>query len=110
MRAPATPAAALLCGLVFLFQPAQMFEANAIFPYFGLAQIAVMGHHVLGSFDATAEVRTEFLRAAPAAPEDRLDLLIRWAFLRSLHFDFCILKLKERGHAEAFLSAAEHGL
>jgi hypothetical protein len=42
LRAPATPAAALLCGLVFLFQPAQMFEANAIFPYFGLAQIAVM--------------------------------------------------------------------
>ena len=33
---------ALLCGLVFLFQPAQMFEANAIFPYFGLGQIALM--------------------------------------------------------------------
>jgi hypothetical protein len=33
---------ALLCGLVFLFKPAQMFEANAAFPYFGLAQIALV--------------------------------------------------------------------
>jgi len=42
LSAPATPAAALLCGLVFLFKPAQMFEANAAFPYFGLAQMALV--------------------------------------------------------------------
>jgi hypothetical protein len=33
---------ALLCGLVFLFKPAQMFEANAPFIYFGFAQIALL--------------------------------------------------------------------
>lgn len=42
MRAPATPAVALLCGLVFLFKPAQMFEANTPFIYFGFAQIALL--------------------------------------------------------------------
>jgi hypothetical protein len=33
---------ALLCGLVFLFKPAQMFEANEPFFYFGLAQIGLL--------------------------------------------------------------------
>lgn len=42
MSAPATPAVALACGLVFLFKPAQMFEANAAFIYFGFAQIALV--------------------------------------------------------------------
>jgi hypothetical protein len=42
LRAPATPAIALLCGLVFLFKPAQMFDANAPFFYFGFAQIATL--------------------------------------------------------------------
>jgi len=32
----------LLCGLVFLFKPAQMFEANQPFFYFGFAQIALL--------------------------------------------------------------------
>lgn len=41
-RAPATAAVALLCGLVFVFKPAQMFEANAPFIYFGFAQIALV--------------------------------------------------------------------
>src|SRR5688500_15371211 len=41
-RAPATAAVALLCGLVFVFKPAQMFEANAPFIYFGFAQIALL--------------------------------------------------------------------
>lgn len=40
--APATAAAALLCGLVFLFKPAQMFDANAPFLYFGFVQIALV--------------------------------------------------------------------
>jgi hypothetical protein len=40
--APATAAAALLCGLVFLFKPAQMFDANAPFLYFGFAQTALV--------------------------------------------------------------------
>ncbi len=42
MNAPATPAVALLCGLALLFKPAQMFEANGPFFYFGFAQIALL--------------------------------------------------------------------
>jgi hypothetical protein len=42
LSAPATPAVALLCGLVFLFKPAQMFDANGPFFYFGFAQIALL--------------------------------------------------------------------
>jgi hypothetical protein len=75
-----------------------------------LAQTAIMGYHTLGSFGATAGMRSEFLRAAPPARGDRVDVLIRWALLRALHYDFCILKLAERGHVEPFLGAAEYGL
>ena len=75
-----------------------------------LAQMAIMGHHVLGGFNATAEVRTAFQHAAPSAPEERIDTNIRWAFLRSLHYDLCILKIRERGHVEPFLAVAERGL
>jgi len=42
LKAPATPAVALLCGLVLLFKPAQMFDANEPFFYFGFAQIALL--------------------------------------------------------------------
>lgn len=42
LRAPATPAVLLSCGLLLLFGPAQMFDANAPFFYFGAAQIALV--------------------------------------------------------------------
>ena len=42
LAAPATAALALLCGLIFLFKPAQMFEANAPFFYYGFVQIALL--------------------------------------------------------------------
>jgi hypothetical protein len=75
-----------------------------------LAQLAIMGFHVLGGFEATAEMRGVFRRAAPPAGDDRIDAGIRWAFLRSLHYDVCILKLRERGHVTPFLHVAENGL
>lgn len=42
LTAPASAALALLCGLVFVFKPAQMFDANAPFFYYGFAQIALL--------------------------------------------------------------------
>ena len=75
-----------------------------------LAQMAIMGHHVLGGFNGSAEVRAAFRRSAPQAPEERIETHIRWAFLRSLHYDLCILRVRERGHVEAFLAAAQYGL
>jgi len=42
LSAPATAAIALLCGLVFLFKPAQMFAANQPFFYFGFPQLATL--------------------------------------------------------------------
>lgn len=73
-----------------------------------LAQTAIMGHHVHGSFQTTAAARRAFF---DAAPEDtgRVALHVRLAVMRSLHYDLCILKLKEVPHLEPFLEAAESG-
>ena len=41
-NAPATPAAGLLCGLVFLFEPMQVFEGNSPFFFFSAAQFGLV--------------------------------------------------------------------
>jgi hypothetical protein len=74
------------------------------------SQLAIMGHHAFGTFAATADLRRRFRECAPAVPEDRFQLHLRFAILRSLHYDFCILRVKDRDHGPAFLEAAENGL
>jgi hypothetical protein len=68
-----------------------------------------MGYHLYGHFEGTREIREAFRQAAPEEAE-RVDLHTRFALLRSLHYDLCILKLKEVPHLEAFLKAAETGV
>ena len=42
VNAPAAPAVGLLCGLVFLFKPMQVFEGNAPFFFFSAAQFGLV--------------------------------------------------------------------
>ena len=73
-----------------------------------VAQTAIMGHHVHGSFDTTAAARRAFSDAVPEDKE-RVALHVRLAVMRSVHYDLCILKLKEVPHLEPLLKAAESG-
>jgi hypothetical protein len=75
-----------------------------------LAQTAIFGFHVFGSIAATREARDTFLRCAPEAPRERIEMHIRFTLLRSLHYDLCILKLENKDAVEPFLHAAEYGL
>jgi hypothetical protein len=74
------------------------------------SQLAIMGYHALGSFEATSVLRQRFLACAPSPPQDRFHAHVRFALIRSLHYDLCLLKLKKRDHVGPFLNAAEHGL
>jgi hypothetical protein len=74
------------------------------------SQLAIMGHHAFGSFEATSELRKRFLTCAPPVQEERFQVHVRFSLIRSLHYDLCLLKLKKRDHVEPFLNAAEHGL
>jgi hypothetical protein len=75
-----------------------------------IAQTSIMGFHVYGDFSATRELRAVFRACAPSVDDARVDTHMRFALLRSLHYDLCILKLKERGAVAPFLCAAEYGL
>jgi hypothetical protein len=75
-----------------------------------LTQMASMGYHKMGRFSATAEHRKRFRVCAPTVSDDRVRLHVRFALIRSLHYDLCILKLKDHSHVEDFLDAAEHAL
>jgi Ser/Thr protein kinase RdoA (MazF antagonist) len=75
-----------------------------------VAQTAIMGFHVFDNFAATRELREVFRSCAPPAPEERVALHVRFALVRSLHYDLCILKVKDRGFVEPFLRAAGDGL
>jgi hypothetical protein len=69
-----------------------------------------MGYLALGSFSETRELRSAFLESAPAVAPERVDVLSRVAFLRTLHYDHCILKLKGHSEVEPFLQVVENGL
>jgi hypothetical protein len=80
-----------------------------------VAQSAIMGYLVLESFEATAAFRSAFLeRYAGSAPHpcgsERLALYVALAFIRSLHYDFCILHTNPHALVEPFVSAAEQCL
>jgi hypothetical protein len=84
-------------------------EPAADVGYFA-AQLAIMGYLALGDFRATSELRAAFLKSAPKVPGDRLDLHLRIAFLRTIHYDQCILKLDAQEEIEPFLQVVENGL
>jgi hypothetical protein len=76
-----------------------------------LAQAALMGYMQKRSFAATATVRDVFLKTYEAEasrhlPRDVLGALMAGAFVRSLHYDVCILKT-DRRFDEQWLTAAE---
>jgi hypothetical protein len=74
------------------------------------AQLAIMGYLVFGSLDATRELRALFRENAPPVPNDRIDIHTKVTFLRTLHYDLCILKLKDTSKVDPFLDVVEHGL
>jgi hypothetical protein len=80
-----------------------------------LAQSAIMGYPKFQSFAPTEELRAAFLEAyEKRAPrlyrKDRIRVFVAFAFLRSLHYDFCILRTDPHHLVEPFLSAAERAL
>jgi hypothetical protein len=75
-----------------------------------IAQTAIMGFHMFGGFEATRGLRQRFQAAAPQVDEARCETHVRFALLRSLHYDLCILHVPETSHVEPFLDAAERGL
>jgi aminoglycoside phosphotransferase len=83
-------------------------EPAADVAYF-IAQTAIMGFHLSDSFAATREVREHFIECAPEVPAERVQLHLRLALLRSLHYDLCILRLGNTAQVEPFLRAARDG-
>jgi hypothetical protein len=80
-----------------------------------VAQTAIMGFHEFKSFAPTEDFRAAFLETiATLAParfrKDRVRVHVSFAFLRSLHFDFCILRTNPHRMVDPFLSAAERAL
>jgi hypothetical protein len=80
-----------------------------------MAQSAIMGYLVCHSFSATDDLRlamlSEYAENAPDRLEvERVGVHIAFAFLRSLHYDFCILHTNPQGLVEPFLSAAERSI
>lgn len=84
-------------------------EAAVDIAYFA-AQLAIMGCLVFGDLDATRALRAAFRESAPAVPADRVDLHTRITFLRTLHYDLCILKLNDHSKVEPFVAVLEQGL
>ena len=71
-----------------------------------LAQFANLGLHVFGSFEATEELRSEFLSACGPLDHRRISAYMAWTLLRSLHYDLCILKIRNEA-AESMIRASE---
>jgi aminoglycoside phosphotransferase (APT) family kinase protein len=80
-----------------------------------VAQSAIMGYQASGSFTPTESVRGAFLdaceRLAPnRCHRERIRVHVAFALLRSLHYDFCILRTYPHDIVDPFLSAAERAL
>ena len=80
-----------------------------------LAHSAVMGYHHSGTFEPTENLRAVFLdtceRLAPHRfHKERVRVHVAFAFLRSLHYDLCILRTYPKEVVDPFLSAAERAL
>ena len=80
-----------------------------------VAQTAIMGFHESRSFAPTEEFRAAFLQTiADRAParfrKERIRVHVSFALLRSLHYDFCILRANPQHLVDPFLSAAERAL
>jgi hypothetical protein len=84
-------------------------EPAADIGYF-VAQLAIMCNLSLGDLQVTRGLRTEFLHHAPQVNPDRIDVHVRLAFLRTLHYDLCILRLTDGSKVDRFLNVVEHGL
>jgi aminoglycoside phosphotransferase len=59
-----------------------------------VAQAANFGLLISDSLNCTREMRETFLAMFPALDKRRLSAHIAWALLQSLHYDTCILKIK----------------
>jgi aminoglycoside phosphotransferase (APT) family kinase protein len=89
-------------------------EPAADVGYF-IAQSAIMGYLVSDSFETTAALRRAFLDRYKAVSRhacdyERLAVYMAFAFIRSLHYDFCILHTNPEALVEPFVSAAEQCL
>jgi Ser/Thr protein kinase RdoA (MazF antagonist) len=81
-------------------------ERESDIAYF-CAQTAIMGYFEFGSFGDTLPVREAFL-SGYGLPLDsrRLGVYAAEAFLRSLHYDLCILRTNQRTLIDPWLTAA----
>jgi aminoglycoside phosphotransferase (APT) family kinase protein len=79
-------------------------DADADVGYF-LAQTANFGLQMFDSFDATREIREAFLGCCPQADMRRVSAHMAWTLLQSLHYDACILKIKNE-RADLMVQAA----
>jgi hypothetical protein len=80
-----------------------------------LAQSAIQGFQEFKSFEPTEDLRQAFMEAIASGDpsrfrKDRIRVHTAFAFVRSLHFDFCILKANPQHLVDPFLSAAERAL
>ena len=80
-----------------------------------LAQSAIMGFLMKGTFDVTSALRRAFVDAyeqnSSIAPDrSRIGLQMALAFVRSLHYDFCILHTHPEAAVVPFLDAAARAL
>jgi aminoglycoside phosphotransferase (APT) family kinase protein len=71
-----------------------------------LAQTANFGLLLLESFEATEQARAIFLDECGAVDVPRVRAHMAWALLQSIHFDLCILKVKNQ-NVERIVNAAE---
>jgi Ser/Thr protein kinase RdoA (MazF antagonist) len=79
-------------------------DADADVGYF-LAQTANFGLQMFDSFDATRDLREAFLGSCPQADMRRVSAHMAWTLLQSLHYDACILKIKNE-RADLMVQAA----
>ena len=59
-----------------------------------LAQTAIFGVHLFGSFGETSNLRNEFLRHCGPLDRHRVVAHMAAAILQSLHYDLCILRVR----------------
>ena len=70
-----------------------------------LAQTAIFGIHLHESFAATHDLRTEFVRECGDLNQEQVVAYMAWALLQSLHYDLCILRIKNES-VDLMLGAA----
>ena len=71
-----------------------------------LAQTANFGLKLFDSFADTEHLRTVFLEECGQVETERVAAHMAWAFVQSVHYDLCVLKLKNEG-AELLIQKAE---